>query len=225
MKNGAIVLARMDSSRLPGKANIMIHGKTLLEWCIESLKGKSSYEIIIATTTREIDIPIVEIAKRNNIAYFQGSITDVAKRTLDCAKKFRLDNFARVNGDSPFIRRQLLNIGFDKITNPKYDFVTNLIPRHFPYGISVEIFKTKIFEQVYTRIKDPSHKEHVTSYFYEHLSNFHAHFLKYPYGNDHNIRLVIDTEDDLVQMKKLIKLTSSNMSDLELKEILHYYLQ
>ncbi|MCF7889137.1 MAG: hypothetical protein K9L78_03360, partial [Victivallales bacterium] len=188
--NAAIILSRTDSTRLPGKALLKIKNKTLLEWCIESLKGESNYKIIVATTKRKIDNTIVEIAQKNNVNFFRGDKNNVAKRVLDCANSYNLSAFARVNGDSPFIRKKLIIKAFNKIQESNFDFVTNLVPRHFPYGISVEVFKTKTYEDAYKSLETDEQKEHVTTYFYENMSKYKPYFLTYMDGheNDHNIR-------------------------------------
>lgn len=223
--NGAIILARTDSSRLPGKALLKITDKTLLEWCIESLKGDSNYKIIIATTCRKVDDPIIEIAKKNNISVFRGDKNNVAKRILDCAKSFKLSAFARVNGDSPFIRKNLIIKAFDEIEKSNVDFVTNLVPRHFPYGISVEVFKTKTFLESYYKFTTKQQKEHVTTYFYENISKYNTLLLTYMDGskNDHNIRLVIDTRDDFILIDELIQRVGNDIQTIQIENIVKIF--
>ena len=48
-----------------------------------------------------------------------------------------------------------------------FDIITNLMPRTFPKGHSVEIIKTKIFLKYFGNIKDRFDKEHVTPFFYK----------------------------------------------------------
>lgn len=223
--NGVIILARTDSTRLPRKALLEIDNKTLLEWCIESLKGDSNYKIIIATTERIIDEPIIEIAKRNNVSFFRGDKDNVAKRVLNCAKEFKLSAFARVNGDSPFIRKKIVIEAFDKLEEFNFDFATNLVPRHFPYGVSVEVFKTKIFEETFRRLETEQHKEHVTSYFYENISRYNPLFIHYMDGekNDHDIRLVVDTISDFLKIKELIQMIGTEIQTIQIEDIIKIY--
>lgn len=219
--NGVIVLSRLDSSRLPGKALIKIHGKTLIEWCLESLKNESSYKIIIATTDREIDDPIVRIAQSNNVEYFRGDKDNVAKRVLDCARHYKLSAFARINGDSPFIRKDLILEAFNMIENSNYDFVTNLVPRHFPYGLSVEVFKTDVFEETLLKIDDDQHKEHVTTYFYQNIERFKPYLITYADGktNDQHIRLVVDTKEDLSIIEKMLEIIGNDIQTITIQDL------
>lgn len=223
--NGVIILSRLDSRRLPGKALINIQGKTLLEWCIESLSGDKDYKIIIATTKRKVDDPIIEIAKKRNIDFFRGEKDNVAKRVLDCAKSYNLKAFARINGDSPFVRKSLIKFGFEKINTTNCDFVTNLVPRMFPYGIAVEVFDTKIYEKTFREIVTENHKEHVTTYFYENLEKFNACFIKYRDGktNDHHIRLVVDYKEDLILFGRVLELVADKIQTIKVKELVAIY--
>ena len=56
-KIGAIVLSRIDSSRLPGKA--LAKNKVLIEYVLErALNGNEICDVTVATSCRKIDDPI-----------------------------------------------------------------------------------------------------------------------------------------------------------------------
>ena len=71
MKIGAIIQARMSSSRLPGKVLKELpygSGITNIEQIIKRVKAASHIdEIILATSTHESDKPLVDFAKSNKI--------------------------------------------------------------------------------------------------------------------------------------------------------------
>ena len=61
----AIIQVRFNSKRLPGKALLKINDKTVLENIIERLKkSKSVKKIIVSTSNKKSDDPIVIFAKR-----------------------------------------------------------------------------------------------------------------------------------------------------------------
>ena len=81
MKVGAIIQARMGSTRLPEKVMKNLQGKTVLEHVIEREKqSKLIDEIIIATTTHERDAVIESEALRCGVKAFRGSEDDVLSR-------------------------------------------------------------------------------------------------------------------------------------------------
>lgn len=201
MKLGAIILARLDSTRLPGKALKKIGSKPLIGHCISRLKNLKNITPVLATSNREIDAPLIEMAKQNDILYFQGSVENVALRVVDCVNYYGFEYFARINGDSPFIPVDLLSMAIKEINLKKFDFVTNLLPRSFPYGISVEVFNSTIFRKGYNEFKgNKKYEEHISSFFYDKKEKFNflniENEIKFTDENSNNIRLVVDTMDD-----------------------------
>ncbi len=86
---GAIIQARMNSSRLPGKVLMNIQGKPIIEYLITQLQRVQKLEkIILATTTNSEDDPLVEHAGKNQIHHFRGSEHDVLERYYKATKKY-----------------------------------------------------------------------------------------------------------------------------------------
>ena len=80
-KIGAIVLSRFDSTRLPGKALRKVKNKPLIEYVIEKAhKVKGVNGVCVATSNRNVDDPIVDFCKQNQVSVFRGSGEDVAER-------------------------------------------------------------------------------------------------------------------------------------------------
>lgn len=219
--SGAIIIARMDSFRFPGKAMTRLGGKSIIEQCIGTLKNAREFITLLATTGRMVDRPLVNVAEQLGIKCFQGSL-DVSERIADCIKIFGLKYFARVNGDSPFTRRELLTEGFRQIRERNLDFVTNLVPRAFPYGISVEIMKSKKFLSSLPNLNTDYYREHVTAYFYEHFETLKTYCMPYNFGNDHDVRLVVDTYEDKERIEKMLTV-SPNAFELPISEIVKLY--
>jgi len=222
MKRGVIILVRMDSKRYPNKALTKIGDKTLIEWCIDGVVDNEKYITILATSDRDIDKPLISVAKNRGIFYFQGELDNVSCRVLECIDKFKLDYFARINGDSPFVRKDLLNEGFKIISERELDFVTNLMPRAFPYGISVEILRSSTFRSHYKRLTTSYYREHITSYFYNNLSKFKTYSMQYQCGNDHDVRLVVDTAADMERLRKMLSV-SIDTNKLTISELVKLY--
>ena len=227
-KVAAIILSRIDSNRLPGKALKKIGGKTLIQRTIDRVKAKNDFVPIIATTNREIDKPLINVAEENGILHFKGSLENVAKRVKDCIIHYGFEYFARLNADSPFVPIELLDTAKNKIVNSKYDFITNLLPRTFPYGISVEMFNSKSFIQgmsYYNGIN--KYEEHISSYFYENKENYNYLNL----FNDNlkledelsGLRLVVDTQEDFNTLEKVYQF-DNNLFDLSTQIIIKKFL-
>lgn len=222
--NGIIILARLDSSRFPNKATTQVGGKMLIQHCIDEVKKLEHVEIILATSSRDVDRPLVEIAEQNNIKWYTGDLNNVAKRVYDCITELKIDNFARINGDSPLIKSQLLKKGFQLMHENDCDLVTNLLPRRFPYGISVEIINGSTFRSLYSEIANSSYfAEHITSIFYEQQERFKICSIPYSSNLDHSkIHLTVDTPEDKLMMDSLFSL-DPNIRDKSIEEIVRLY--
>ena len=54
----------------------------------------------MATSKDKSDNFLKEIAKKEDVKFFRGSLNKVANRYYQSAKKFKLDHFVRVTGDA-----------------------------------------------------------------------------------------------------------------------------
>ena len=197
----AIIAARMDSNRFPGKMTHDLRGDPLLGFVIERAKNVKNVEIIlVATSSRPIDDPIAQIAHSYGASVYRGDmvIDNVALRFLNCAKNYHASYFVRINGDSPCVDAKLIEKGIS-YCQEDYDIITNIPSRTFPYGISLEIIKTSILETVYPLFSQYD-REHITSYFYRN----HTCFSIKEIVNTLSIRAIkkfaVDTLEDLDEL-------------------------
>lgn len=195
----------MSSKRLPNKAVLDINGRTLIQRVIDAAKQINSTVCAIATSNAQEDSIFENIALANQIDCYRGDLNNVAKRTFDCIEKYKLDYFIRINGDSPILPIELINNAIISI-NPtnEPDLITNLYPRTFPYGYSVEIVNAERFKRVYPHFT-LSEQEHITSYFYSNVSKINYYNIQSNTVFDSKIRLVVDTLDDYERMRLLLK--------------------
>lgn len=218
-------MARMDSTRLPNKATMNVGGKKLIQWCIDGVVNTRLLEPIIVTTDRPVDDPLIEVAKQNKIKYFRGDTYNVAKRIYDCLIFFNVDIFVRITGDSPFVNRELIEQGLHILRhNPEIEFVTNIVSRRFPYGLSVEIFRSETYKKHFPKIISAEHQEHMTSWFYQNMDKVNSFTIEYLNGNDHDLRFVVDTPEDRDNIEKfIINNPSLNFYDAPIKELVEKY--
>ncbi len=204
--NAGLILARLDSKRFPKKATTLLGKKKLIEWCIEGVKKTSNLEPIVVTTDRAVDLPLIEIAKENNIRFYQGDFEDVSKRIAQCISHLEIKIFARINGDSPFTNSTLLDEAVTKLEkNNELDLVTNLLPRRFPYGLSIEVIRSTSYLRHQVKFTEEKYKEHATSWLYQNLDQINTIKLQYKHDNDHDIRLTVDTKEDHKILESLIQ--------------------
>ena len=202
--NAFFILTRIDSSRLPAKAMLAFANSTLLIHIANQLKKINGYEPIVLTTDRVIDNVIVRLANKHNLKVFTGNFQDVAMRIIQAIDFFKVENFARINGDSPFLDLELIKKAVKMQELNHYDIISNIIKRTYPYGVAVEVLKASIYIDAYKRFSKPEHFEHPTKYFYENLKQFN--FQSLVNNKDYTkIRLTIDTLEDYINALNLIE--------------------
>ena len=171
----AIIQARCDSKRFRNKVLYDFIGKPIIWHIVNKLKKSEKIsKIIVATSKNKTDDKLVKYLKKNKINFFRGSHLNVAKRLFDVAKKNNSKYFVRINADSPLIDPIIINKVISihlKNIRRQIDLVTNVFPRTFPKGQSVEIVNTKTLEQNLCKLNQKD-KEHVTRYFYRNYKNF-----------------------------------------------------
>ena len=219
-KLGIIIVCRMDSTRCPGKTLADVQGKPLLTYVVERAELVETAEIVVATSNRAIDDGIVDLATKLGVKSYRGSAEDVAGRLLDCAQANGFDWFARLNGDSPYLSPSLLRDGIRHAVDDDLDFVTNLMPRSYPYGISCEVLRTSFFRQQYQLFDRLEHFEHATLRLYENIPSSGVLNLSFSTPYVSQIRLTVDTEADLKLFRKMVAMQKKPWRDVHFSEIL-----
>lgn len=205
-KAAAIIFARMSSSRLPGKVLLpLTNGKVLLGLIVEQLKLLEDVDILLATSDCSSDDQLSTFAEQCGVPVFRGSLQNVAMRTLDCIRQHKIDYFARINGDSPFLSTELLAKAFAIIRSGDIDMVTNIFPRTFPYGYSLEVLNAASFSSacVHFTVEE---QEHITSYFYRNIDSFRYHNIENHIREIGDLRLTVDTPSDYEKLNRVLSL-------------------
>lgn len=209
MKTGAIVQARMSSSRLPGKVMMKVDSKyPVLYYVITQLQfSKLLDEIVVATSTLKEDDVIVDYVKNLETSCFRGSLTDVLDRYYQCAKKYSFDTIVRITSDCPLIDPTIVDRTIEKFYSSSYDFITNsgssFFGLTFPSGTEVEVFSIKALEKAWKQAKRPSEREHVPTYFFNNKTNFKISTITNSENLSH-LRWCVDREPDLKLVRAIV---------------------
>lgn len=217
MKVIATIEARMGSSRLPGKVLKDLCGAPMLARMVERVRrAERLEEVVLATTTNEADLPLVELAASLGIPAFRGSEEDVLSRVLGAARAHRADLIVELTGDTPLAEPLLIDAMVDFYREGGYDYVANTAMRHsarwhkeptFPVGTSVEIFSAELLGRVAGWTQDPIDREHVSSYIFDRPDRFRLGAFeatgRFAACRRPDIRLTVDTPEDLQLVREV----------------------
>lgn len=194
-----IVQARMGSKRLPGKVIKPILNKPMVLYTLERL-NRSKYidRIILATSNRYIENPLVSIVKNSGFEVFLGDEADVLKRYKEASDKYKGDVIIRVTGDCPLIDWTIADNVISHFLMYNYDYVRLDVPDSFIRGFDVEVFSKSAIDRVYecTKDLDDMYREHVTLYMYRHPEQFNIGYVKGDSFYSKDYRLCVDTKED-----------------------------
>lgn len=209
MKIGAVVQARMGSARLPGKMLMALAGRPALDYLLERLNHAQTLDtVIVATSTEPADDAIAHHCAAAGVRCHRGAHDDVAARLLAAADAAGLQALVRVNGDSPLLDQALVDHGVRLFRQGGRDLVTNVFPRSFPRGQSVEVIDCAALRKALPSLSAQD-REHVTAGLYRDpgeltIENFDAGAEGVgPDGGD--TRLVLDTPQDARSIEAVLR--------------------
>ncbi len=162
----------MTSERLPGKPLRRLEGREILARVLDRVREAHSVSgVLVATSTLSSDDPLSEFCESRATDCFRGTLEDVAGRLLGAAVERDAEAFVRISGDSPLIDPRLIDFAISTYSETGPDLVTNVFPRTFPVGQSVEVIRTAALNRLW-RIQScaesaQSLNEHVTAGFYK----------------------------------------------------------
>lgn len=225
MRIGAIIQARMGSSRLPKKVMLSLEGKTVLEHVIERVRQSVLIdEVIVATTIHEQDSVIYTESLKCGARVSRGSEEDVLSRYYFAALENKLDIVVRITSDCPLIDPKLIDDIVEFYKKESYDIVSNagseLSSRTYPRGLDVEIFSLKILKDAFENAAMQYHREHVTPYIYENSKNI------YYYRNNvdlSNYRWTLDTPEDYTLISEIYKVLYKGQHNFYMEEVLELF--
>jgi spore coat polysaccharide biosynthesis protein SpsF len=190
---GIVLQARLDSSRLQGKALLLLDGKPLIFRVMEALNCVPADLRILACTEDSIS-SFAPIAAQAGFEIFAGPKDDVLQRYCQVIRRFKLTRVIRATGDNPFVFTDAAcAINAEALAlNADYSGYSGL-----PYGAGVESVCAAALLRAESETASSYDREHVCPYLYIHPDLFSLHRPIAPLrwqGKD--IRLTVDTQED-----------------------------
>lgn len=220
MKTVAIVQARMTSTRLPGKVMLPLGGRPILERLLERLRrAKNVDSLIVATTTNTTDNVIADWCAGHEVACHRGSEFDVLARYSAAALEVAADVVVRATSDCPLLDPALVDQAIATFGSGDYDYVTNMLPPTWPYGMAVEVFSTEALLQANRDASQDAEREHVTPFIYWHPERFRLKNLASPKDLS-RYRLTVDTPEDYQLVRMVFEELSRDRPHFSLADIL-----
>jgi len=202
----------MGSQRLPGKVLAPIAGRPVLEHCLLRLLASEVAPVILATTRRDDDDAVAAVAERLGVTVFRGATDDVLDRFVRCAEQAQLDVVIRATADNPAVDIDAPGRLMAAMGRSRADYVGE---EGLPYGAGVEAVTVDALRKQAIANRDAFDREHVTTYIRRRRDQFTALRLDAaPALRRPDVRLTVDTAEDLEQMRRLYAGVGSGLRPL-----------
>ena len=199
----------MGSRRFPGKMLAEYLGQPLLRWVLErTRRSRRVDDVVLATTTLAGDDGLAELAAEMGVEVFRGDEEDVLGRFADAAAVTGAKTVVRVCADRPLIAPEMIDAVINAYMTNYPDYAFNHIPgggQRPPYGLGAEVLSADLLGTLANTARDPHHREHVTSYIWDHPGDFTILAAECPPewdAGDGDVRFDVDRKEDLDRLAR-----------------------
>lgn len=220
MSTQIIVQARMTSTRLPGKVLLPLAGQPMLVRLIERLRRVQRADgIVVATTVNASDDPIAAVCDSLGVPVHRGSEADVLSRYAEAATRFGATTVVRITSDCPLIDPQVVDQMLDAYSAHSVDYLSNMLPPSWPYGMAVEVFSNEVLQQAHAQAREAAEREHVTPFVYWRPERFRLHNLACASDLSQH-RWTVDTPEDYALVQRIFETLHPQQANFTMDDVL-----
>ncbi|GAA4388186.1 cytidylyltransferase domain-containing protein [Hymenobacter koreensis] len=222
---GAVIQARMGSTRLPGKSLLPLplpSGPTVLAHVINRARcTKGISAVVVATTTLSQDDVLAAAAAEAGAVVFRGSEHDVLDRFCSAAVAFELDVVVRLTADNPAVDPHYVGLAVAHHLANGLDYT---LTAGLPLGTNTEVINRTALATAAAQAQQHEEREHVTPYLRRHPELFRsATFTLALPEKVSQLRLTLDFPSDYALLQTLFTSLPLNFSLLQLEGLLRQY--
>ncbi len=170
---GAVVQARMGSTRLPGKALLPLPlggATTVFEHVLRrAARAGTVHEVIAALPDTNADMELARLATAAGFGTLRGSEADVLGRFQAAAARFGYDHIVRLTADNPALDPVFIDAAVRAHLAAAADYT---LTTGLPLGMNIEVISRTALESAHHAATAPFDREHVTPYLRAHPTEF-----------------------------------------------------
>jgi len=192
----AILQARMNSTRLPGKVMLPLADKPMLQNIVERVQRATRvHSVVVAVPAQDAE---AMKGVQGEVYFYEGQETDLVGRYLACAEACKADLIVRVPCDNPCVDPGYIARAIEAYLTGRHIFCTNTVVDVggvMVDGLGCEVFSISRLQLLDTLTRHrPDYREHPHKWFYDHLP------IRDP---DAHLRLDVNTLDDYHFIEKI----------------------
>ncbi|MBL7004351.1 MAG: hypothetical protein ISR69_10030 [Gammaproteobacteria bacterium] len=211
------ITVRTSSTRLPKKCLLPFGESTVLNHII---RRAVSYGIkpIVCTSTSKEDDTIEEIANKEGVKCYRGSLDNKLQRWLDCAMHFNIDAFHTIDADDPFFDGNEMKDSMRMLQEEKLDMVeptksSSAGGASVGYSLTTDIVKRACKDL------DKDTDTEMMWYYMEKISDLKAKILPETRKKITKVRLTLDYEEDYWLLESVRRILGNLASKGEVERL------
>ncbi|MDE0540079.1 MAG: aminotransferase class III-fold pyridoxal phosphate-dependent enzyme [Rhodospirillales bacterium] len=198
MKKIAIIQARMQSTRLPGKVMADLGGRPMIAWTLSAARRIRGLDtVVVATSDNTADDGIATWCEANHASCYRGPRDDVLERFHRVAVAEDADVIMRLTADCPFLDPHICELVLGLFDESGVDYASNIDPPTWPDGLDCEVFSRSALQSAAKNARAPADREHVTPYIRNRRNLFRMANVRCPIPGLHRLRWTVDEAADL----------------------------
>jgi len=209
------ITVRTSSTRLPKKCLLPFGESTVLNHIIRRAVSYGIEPIVCTSISKDDDV-IEQIANKEGVKCYRGSLDNKLQRWLDCAMHFNIDAFHTIDADDPFFDGNEMKSSMRMLKEEKLDMVEPT-KSSSAGGASVGYSLTTDIVKRVCKDLDKHTDTEMMWYYIEKVSDLKTKTLPETRKNITKMRLTLDYEEDywlLESVRRILgNLTSRNEVD------------
>lgn len=222
MKTIGLVIARMGSSRLPGKSLAPVAGKPLVVQIIERMRSSGLFaEVVLASPDGPEDRPLLQAGEAAGARPFAGATDDVLDRFYRAAEAAEADVIVHIGGDCPFPDHAIMGQALDLLIEEGADFAGNIDKLTYPAGLDTDAIRFTALERMWREAELTTHRVHCLSYLHHFPSRFEIRSFECAEPLGH-LRWTVDYPEDLEFVRAVYEALGADGRYFSMQEILDF---
>ena len=215
---GLCIIARLQSSRLPGKALKKIAGKPSLGHLFErAIMVKHVAKPVLCTTTNLEDDALKSLALSYSVKVIRGDSKNVLSRLICAIDDFDFDIILRVTGDDIFLDPPHVELLINHLRKYNLDYVS---AKQLPSGTEAEAFTASTLKTIERYAANLDYTEYLTYYVDDPSFACGQLPVEEKYRRDYNLSL--DTEDDFCMVSDILESIYDENEPYKLEQLIKH---
>ena len=211
------ITVRTSSTRLPKKCLLPFGESTVLNHIIRRAVSYGIEPIVCTSTSKEDDV-IQEIANKEGVKCYRGSLDNKLQRWLDCAMHFNIDAFHTIDADDPFFDGNEMKDSMRMLQEEGVDMI-NPTESSSAGGASVGYSLTTDIVKRACKDLDKDTDTEMMWYYMEKISDLKAKILPETRKKITKVRLTLDYEEDYWLLESVRRILGNLASKGEVERL------